>query len=252
MRSRILFLLPAAVALLASGPAQARPEYYEAWVDRYPDSTIPQRMLAETGSECSTCHHPPDRFLPGTCYREDIRALVNQGVPIEEALATVEYRDSDGDGVINLVEINLAREDLPDEVGYHPGLIGDLGTDPCGEDPGETITGQPETPPNPAGADEAGVALPLARATVHPNPAIGGRSVVRLRSLEDRHVAVAVFAPDGRKVRALSNGHLAHDSAEIAWDGRDEAGREVPPGVYYVRVAVSGERIRSMPLTVIR
>jgi hypothetical protein len=54
--------------------------------------------------------------------------------------------DSDGDGVPNGQEILAPHEDLEGEIGYNPGLIGELGTDPCSTEPDRPITGQRETP----------------------------------------------------------------------------------------------------------
>lgn len=120
--------------------------YMTAWIAKYPNSTLPARMLALTGSRCNVCHIPPTRGTEGSCYREAIRELVHADFSIEDALAMVEGLDSDGDGVPNGTEILTVRADNGAEVGYHPGLVGALGQSPCGPTPEVAVTGQLETP----------------------------------------------------------------------------------------------------------
>lgn len=141
------------LTLLAASGAAAMPPYLVAWEAKYPTSTIPSRMATLTGSACNTCHHPPQRYYAGSCYREAIRQLLDSGMEIGQALDAVDGLDSDGDGIPNGVEILTPRADLPGEVGYHPGLIGPTGTDPCYDDPDEIVTGISETPPTACPAD---------------------------------------------------------------------------------------------------
>lgn len=130
----------------------AFPTYLMAWQTKYPSSTLDDRMQALTGSDCNVCHHPPSRSDLGNCYRNDIITLLGQGLTIEQALDQLDGEDSDGDGVANGAEINAPRADQPGEVGYSPGLVGATGTDPCGADPDEVVTGELETPPGPVPA----------------------------------------------------------------------------------------------------
>ncbi len=118
----------------------------DAWVLQYPNSTLPARMEGLTGSSCNVCHHAGPG-TQGNCYRGDLSDLVAQGVAPADAIDQLDTVDSDGDGVPNGVEIMTPRGGEPGQVGYNPGLIGDTGTDPCGADPDEVVTGVPETPP---------------------------------------------------------------------------------------------------------
>src|SRR5207245_11640725 len=72
----------------------------------------------------------------------------------------------------------------------------------------------------------------LAFGPARPNPA---RGRVRLRLVLPRtaEAEVDVVALAGRRVRNLYRGHAAAGSRDLAWDGRDDAGRAAPAGLYY-------------------
>jgi hypothetical protein len=161
IRLTLACLIFVSLALAVAGltaRATAFPMYYDAWVARYPTSTIPMRMETILGAGCFTCHLPTSFGDEGTCYRLDIRDRLHAGMTIEEALAAVEPLDSDGDGVSNLEEILEPRADMPGQVGYHPGLVGPMGRTPCGPIPNDPITNQLETPPCAADFNQDGLA----------------------------------------------------------------------------------------------
>ena len=54
-------------------------------------------------------------------------------------------------------------------------------------------------------------------------------------------VAVAVWDLSGRRVRQVYAGLDGVGAYERVWDGRDESGRLVPPGLYLYRVAVEAD-----------
>ena len=55
--------------------------------------------------------------------------------------------------------------------------------------------------------------------------------------------ALRIFDSAGRAVRDLT-AHVAGDLAqELRWDGRDEGGRDLPPGIYYARVDDAGRTL---------
>ncbi len=88
--------------------------------------------------------------------------------------------------------------------------------------------------------DHAGEGLPAAPTlAVHPNP-FNPRTTVVFATHRPGSVRVAVFDAAGRHVRTLADGHLAADTHELAWDGRDAAGADMPTGVYFVRAAGDG------------
>jgi hypothetical protein len=71
---------------------------------------------------------------------------------------------------------------------------------------------------------------------VGPNPLVES-TIIRFRSRGLGPVTLSVFDSGGRKLRTLVSGAAvpAGESA-AAWDARDDAGRQVPSGVYFVRL----------------
>jgi len=71
-----------------------------------------------------------------------------------------------------------------------------------------------------------------------PNPMRGStRMVCRVPGgRAGERMALEVFAPDGRRVRVLRDEAMASGVREVPWDGRDAAGRRLPPGVYLARL----------------
>ena len=83
---------------------------------------------------------------------------------------------------------------------------------------------------------EPGIAL-----AVRPNPSLGEMRVsFRLSSASP--VQVRVFDPAGRIVRTLASGELPAGEHSVHWDGRDDSGRALASGVYFVRALGSGLR----------
>jgi hypothetical protein len=76
-----------------------------------------------------------------------------------------------------------------------------------------------------------------------PNP-FNPATTLEVSGLEvGRPVDVVLYGPDGRQRRQLARGAPATGNAmRIRWDGRDDAGRRVPSGVYFALAASGGER----------
>ena len=62
-----------------------------------------------------------------------------------------------------------------------------------------------------------------------------------LKLVVPRPIRVQVFDLAGRKVRTLPSGNGLAQRYNFTWDGRDERSRLVPPGTYFVQVAIEGD-----------
>lgn len=73
--------------------------------------------------------------------------------------------------------------------------------------------------------------------SVHPNP-FNPLTIVSFDLAAPDRISLAVYDVSGRRIRALrSDESLPRGSHQVAWDGRDDAGRAVAAGVYLVRLA---------------
>ncbi|MFN0150594.1 MAG: PEP-CTERM sorting domain-containing protein [bacterium] len=73
---------------------------------------------------------------------------------------------------------------------------------------------------------------------------LGASGFESAASSEPARVRVEIFGADGRRVRALVSSHALHDAAGLAWDARDDRGRAVPAGVYFLRAATDADTAR--------
>jgi hypothetical protein len=67
-----------------------------------------------------------------------------------------------------------------------------------------------------------------------PNPLVH-HSVLTFELPEARNVRVAIYDLAGRRTRTLAEGNFPVGRHQRTWDGRDDAGRPVATGVYFVR-----------------
>ncbi len=75
---------------------------------------------------------------------------------------------------------------------------------------------------------------------VHPNPTRGGASISYQVASSQSAFAVRVYHVSGRLVRTLVDEATAAGQFRVDWDGKDEAGRPVASGVYFVRSESGG------------
>jgi hypothetical protein len=70
-----------------------------------------------------------------------------------------------------------------------------------------------------------------------PNPFHSGTDI--LFELDSpRHVTVRVYSATGRLVRSLLDATVADKYGRVSWNGRDDHGREMSSGIYFVKVSI--------------
>lgn len=77
---------------------------------------------------------------------------------------------------------------------------------------------------------------PLAFAPAAPNP-FGGGTKLRFTLPRPGAVRLRVYDLGGRVVRTLADGTREAGAHGVLWDGRDDAGHDVPNGVYFARLS---------------
>ncbi|MBD3162999.1 MAG: peptidoglycan DD-metalloendopeptidase family protein [Candidatus Eisenbacteria bacterium] len=89
---------------------------------------------------------------------------------------------------------------------------------------------------NPSSVDEIG--RTAARISLQPNPALGGTTISWAPAGSDPTgpIRIDLYDPAGRRIRSLPVGAGASATGGTTWNGRDDAGRPVAPGVYLVRL----------------
>ena len=86
--------------------------------------------------------------------------------------------------------------------------------------------------------------------TVGPNPA-PGECVLRFSLAASRQGSLTVFDASGRKVRTLESGDFARGEHAPRWDGRDDAGRALPEGIYFAHLRLD-HGVQTRRITLLR
>jgi FtsP/CotA-like multicopper oxidase with cupredoxin domain len=82
-----------------------------------------------------------------------------------------------------------------------------------------------------------------------PNPTAAGADI-HLSLPQAGPAKLRVFDLGGRLVRGLSDGAFAAGTTEVRWDGNDDAGRQVPAGIYFVTFdGAAGRRTTKLVVT---
>jgi hypothetical protein len=84
---------------------------------------------------------------------------------------------------------------------------------------------------------------------VRPNPA-PGRCVLSFSLAAPGQGSLIVFDASGRKVRTLESGAFARGAHAPHWDGRDDAGRIIPQGIYFAQLRVDRD-VQTQRLTLL-
>jgi hypothetical protein len=87
---------------------------------------------------------------------------------------------------------------------------------------------------------------------VYPNPSRTGGTHVLYRAPARGAVSISVFDVSGRVVKKLAAGGAASGVRAVTWDGRDESGRAVSAGTYFVRMTTSAGATSVKRLVVLR
>jgi hypothetical protein len=111
-------------------------------------------------------------------------------------------------------------------------LLGDPALSfPAGVAPAAAQARAARSGPATPGADAA-----AGRAAVTPNPARAETEITFETSTPGAPLDVAVLDVAGRRVRTLENGEAPTGKRKLAWDLRDDQGRRVPSGLYFVKL----------------
>jgi hypothetical protein len=88
--------------------------------------------------------------------------------------------------------------------------------------------------------DEQSAPFEVARLlAAYPNP-FNPRVIIPFMLFERRHVQLSVYSPMGRRIVLLADRVYDEGQHRARWRGVDDEGREVPSGVYFVRLNANG------------
>jgi hypothetical protein len=82
----------------------------------------------------------------------------------------------------------------------------------------------------------------LALATPKPNPAVEG-ALLSFTVPEAQQVTLAIYDPAGRRVRTVLSGPMDPGAYDVPFDLRDQSGRLLGAGLYFIRLEAAGKRI---------
>ena len=90
---------------------------------------------------------------------------------------------------------------------------------------------------------------PTARVVASPNPALS-RATLTVESPIAGAQKLLICDLTGRVIRHLQGGNFERGTRSVAWDGRNDSGARMAPGLYLVRLELSG-RVASARLTLL-
>ncbi len=96
----------------------------------------------------------------------------------------------------------------------------------------------------------AGAGIPLVTRLLPnaPNP-FNPQTEIRFELAKAGNARLTIYDVTGRRVKTMHNGHLESGPHSLVWQGRDDGGRAVASGVYYLRMdTVEGVQHRKMML----
>jgi len=87
-------------------------------------------------------------------------------------------------------------------------------------------------------------------ARCYPNP-FSDHVIIEYSIREETRIRVEVYDMNGHRINELVNKNATAGKYKAVWDGRDDAGNIVPPGVYYCRLQ-TGVRNETMKIVLMR
>jgi len=82
--------------------------------------------------------------------------------------------------------------------------------------------------------------VPFALYPVRPDP-MAGNGTIRYSLTREGEASLVVYNALGQVVRTLVNGRVSAGLHEVIWNGRNEDGRSVAPGAYFLRYQAGGQ-----------
>jgi flagellar hook assembly protein FlgD len=77
--------------------------------------------------------------------------------------------------------------------------------------------------------------------SAHPNP-VTASTTISFGLASAGHVSVTVFDVEGRAVKTLNNTVLPAGRQHLVWEGDDNHGERVAPGLYFANIEAGGKR----------
>jgi len=169
-----------------------------------------------------------------------VLAVHNAGSSVDTALV-IAYMDasgiltalpmSAGQAIVAVPPGGTVDDSIPAATGHSPLFMAFSATGVGRNGDGIALldmTGALGVPEGPAIADGFWLGPPM------PNPSTGAVAFAFRTPARDDG-SVIVFDQQGRAIRHLVSGHLVAGTTRIVWDGRDDEGRRVSPGLFFVR-----------------
>lgn len=93
------------------------------------------------------------------------------------------------------------------------------------------------------GVDPSNIAHSFEFAPVWPNPVHGGNASLSFALPRSGNARVAIYDVTGRQVRVVADRQFEAGRYVLAWDGGDEQGNRLKPGVYMARLSAAGQTV---------
>ena len=130
--------------------------------------------------------------------------------------------------------------------GTEPNFVAEVSSNMGETNPNYTTASFISWAGGPAGIGDVGAEVPIPRAFSleqnAPNP-FNPQTVIAYTVPEDApgDLELAVYSLRGQRVRTLASGSEPPGRHTVAWNGRDDAGRSLPSGVYLYRLTAGDE-----------